>query len=116
AEHDQRITLDEMLGLCHVLFTAGHDTTVNSLVLGLVAWERNPAQRAAFLAEPQNATQHINEMLRYIAMSSCQIRFASEDFIWHGQSIKAGDCVYLMISAGNRDPRVFADPERFDLA
>lgn len=114
-EGDDRLSMDEMLGLCHVLFTAGHDTTVNSLGMGLIAWLDHPRQRDKFLENPANAMQAISEMLRYISMSSCQIRFAREDFEFGGKSIRAGDVCYLMISAANRDPRVFDDPEAFDI-
>src|SRR5262249_25111471 len=34
--------------------------------------------------------------------------------LWRGKQIKRGDLVMLMIAGGNRDPRVFPDPERID--
>jgi len=40
---------------------------------------------------------------------------ATEDFEWHGKTIRAGDTLYLMQAAGNRDPRVYAHAERLDL-
>jgi len=56
------------------------------------------------------------ELMRYIAMSSTLPRIAARDFEWHGRSIRKGDLVMMMIAGGNRDPRVFSEPERLDLA
>ena len=54
------------------------------------------------------------ELVRYMAMSTSQPRIVVEDFEWHGKQIKKGQVIFLMHAAGNRDPRVFADPEKLD--
>ena len=57
----------------------------------------------------------VEEMLRFDGPSISMVRVAAADFEWHGQRIAKGDRLFLMMCVGNRDPRVFADPDRFDI-
>jgi pimeloyl-[acyl-carrier protein] synthase len=111
-EDDEALSEEELLGLCHVLIVAGHDTTANSLGLGLVALLRNPAQRQRYLdgngIEPMLA---MSELLRYVAMASTQIRITRAPVEYGGKAIPPGQVVFLMIAAANRDPRVFEKPD-----
>lgn len=111
----QTLTEEEVLGLCHILLTAGHETTVNSLVFGLIAWANNPAQTKLLLGGEVDPLIAMLEMLRYIGMSTAQPRVAGEDFEFMGKQIKKGDVAFLWIASANRDPKMFADPERFDV-
>lgn len=112
---NKTLSEDEVLGLCHILLTAGHETTVNSLVFGLTAFAANPAQRKLFLAGAVDPLTAMQEMSRYIGMSTMQPRVAAMDFEFRGKSIKKGDIVFLWILSANNDPKVFAAPERFDI-
>jgi pimeloyl-[acyl-carrier protein] synthase len=115
SEDEDRLSEKEMLGICQVLLTAGHETTVNSMVWGLVAWCRHPAQRALFLGGSVDQMAATNELMRYSGMSMLQRKIALEEFSWHGQSIKPGDFIYLFVGAANRDPAVFRQPDVMDL-
>ncbi len=114
SEQSEALTTEELLGLCHVLIIAGHDTTANSLGLGLVALLRNPAQRKRYLAGEFDSMQAMSELLRFVAMSSTQIRFAKEAIELRGKRIEPGALAYFMIAAANRDPRVFERPDELD--
>jgi len=109
-----RLSMAEMVGSSVVLLLAGHDTTLNSMVLGVEALSRHPEHRAAIAANPENAERAVIELMRYFAMTGGQTRLVTEDFEWHGKTLKKGDAVYLMIAGANRDPRVFANPEVLD--
>ena len=113
-ERGDTLSDEELLAACQVMLTAGYDTTANSNTLGLIALEKNPEQKARFLAEPTNMTKNLQELMRYIAMSSTQIRFCLEDHEVAGKQIKKGDLVYLSLVAANRDPAVFENPEQLD--
>ena len=113
-ERGDKLTNEELLGACQVILTAGYDTTANSAVLGLIALEKHRDQRDYFLARPDDMVGNLQELMRYIAMSSTQIRFALEDVEYAGKQIKRGELIYLSLAAANRDPRAFADPERLD--
>jgi cytochrome P450 len=115
SEEEDRLSENEVLGICHVLLTAGHETTVNSMVLGLLAWIRNPDQLQLFLGGGVDAMSAVNEMMRYSGMSMLQRKIALEDFAWHGQPVKAGEVLFLFVGAANRDPRVFTDPDEMDI-
>jgi cytochrome P450 len=115
-DEGEQLTLDEMIGICIVLLIAGHDTTLNSMVLGVEAISRQPELGDWLNANPDGGNAAAIELSRVTAMSSFESRIAAEDFTWHGKNIRAGDIVYLMIAAGNRDPRVFQNPEVIDFA
>jgi cytochrome P450 len=115
-DEGEQLTVDEMIGISIVLLIAGHDTTLNSMVLGVEALSHHPDLRNWLHANPHGGNAAAIELSRATAMSSFETRIAAEDFTWHGKNIRAGDIVYLMIAAGNRDPRVFARPEVIDFS
>jgi cytochrome P450 len=111
-----KLSEDEMIGLMQLVVFAGHDTTANSMSLGVAGLARNPDQWRFIREHPDKIGEAVQEIMRLTAMSAAQNRTASADFEWHGAEIKKGDPVFLMIAAGNRDPRVFANPEKLDIA
>jgi pimeloyl-[acyl-carrier protein] synthase len=111
----ERLSEKEMLGICHVLLTAGHETTVNSMVTGLVAWAENPRQRELYLSGAVDGMAAIGEMMRYSAMSTLQRKIVLQDFDWHGKRLRRGEVVWLFVAAANRDPRVFESPDVMDV-
>ncbi len=114
-EDGDSLNRDELLGLCHLLIIAGHDTTANSIGLGLIALLRHPEQRRRYLTGEVDGMQATSELLRYVAMSSVQPRIAKEAMALRGKQIQPGDVGYLMIAAANRDPRVFERPDELDV-
>ena len=109
------LTEEELLGICYLVIVAGHDTTLNTMTLGVAALCQDAAARQFLVEHPDNILNSVMEVMRYVAMSTVQSRVASADFNWHGTQINKGDQVWLMIAAANRDPRVFAHPEIIDM-
>jgi pimeloyl-[acyl-carrier protein] synthase len=95
---------------------AGHDSTANTMTLITEALSRHPEAWAYMRAHPEDMPNCINELMRYVAMASGQPRLVAEDFEWHGQRLKKGEPVALLIAGANRDPRVFKDPEKLDFS
>jgi len=114
SDEGEQLSLDEMLGALHVLIIAGHDSTSNTMTLGLAALSQHPESWDYMHRNPQRILECVMELMRFIAMSTSQPRFVAEDFTWHGKQLKKGDLVFLMLAGGNRDPRVFNDPEKLD--
>lgn len=113
-EDGDSLTEDEMLGALQLVLVAGHDTTSATLTLGLAALARHPDAWEHMYRHPEQVLESCLELMRFVAMSTAQVRVAAADFEWHGKQIHKGDFVWLMLAAANRDPRVFSDPERLD--
>ena len=106
---------EEIIAVLHVAVIAGHDTTANSMTLGVAALARQPQAWAYMRAHPERILDSVLEIMRYSAMSTAQTRSVAADFEWHGKQIKKGDAMLLMVAAGNRDPRMYAQPQVMDL-
>ena len=113
---DDRLTDDEVMGICYVSLIAGHDTTMNSMALGVDLLSRHPDQIKYMLEHPEGISSSIMEISRLSAMSTAQVRVVTADFEWHGKQIRQGDFMLLAVAAANRDPRVFDNPLKLDLS
>ena len=109
------LTEDELVATCVLLLFAGHETTTNLIGNGLVALLRHPSQLAALAAEPLLAGSAVEELLRYDGPTQAVTRIAVEDVELRGRQIRRGARVFLNLSAANRDPEQFADPEDLDV-
>lgn len=111
-------TLDraELIGMLFLLLVAGHETTVNLISNGMMALLNAPDQKALLTEHPELIRTAIEEMLRYNGpIEIATWRWAFEDVELGGQTIGQGDAVLVSLAAANRDPRVFPDPDRFDI-
>src|SRR5262245_14622306 len=108
---------DHVAFLAAVLLFAGHETTVVRIDTGTLLLLANPDQREALLRDPSLLPTAVKEILRLSDTGGGGVpRYARADMEVAGVTIRAGDAVLLSGGAGNHDPRVFADPERFDVA
>ena len=113
-----RLTPAELVANCVLLLFAGHETTTQMIANGTLALLRHPAQfddLKANLDDVDLIQNTVEEVLRYDGPSLSMVRVAGEDFSWEGQEIKQGDRVFLFMCQGNRDPRVFRDPDVLDI-
>jgi cytochrome P450 len=110
-----RLTNDEIIGFLFLMVVAGNETTTKLLANAVYWGWRNPAQLAKPLADPGRISDWIEETLRFDASSQVIARAVAEGFTVHGQTVPAGQRLLLLIGAANRDPAVFADPDRYDL-
>jgi len=113
------LTEDEIVSSCILLLFAGHETTTNLIGNGMLALMRHPAQMALLRAQPELMADAVEEMLRYDGPTQAMTRIALEDFpIEDGAGgrriVRRGDRVFALLNAANRDPAVFAEPDRFD--
>lgn len=108
---------EELLGTCVLLFVAGHSTTTNLIGNGALALMRHRDQLERFIKEPELEASAIEELLRYDVPTHMSFRVAREDVtLPDGEVIKNGQQVLIVRASGNRDPEVFPDPDRLDLA
>ncbi len=109
--------LDEatLLQNCIFILNAGHETTTNLIGNALEALLRFPDQRARLLGEPDLIRSAIEEFLRFESSNQLGNRMAVASATIGGVAVAAGTSVTLCIGAANRDPAVFAEPDRLDL-
>ncbi len=110
-----RLSEDELVATCILLLFAGHETTTNHLANSTRSLILFPAEREKLRADPGLAARAGEELLRYDGPSGAQVRIVQVEHELHGKTLKAGDRVFIMLNAANRDPRVYADPDRVDL-
>jgi hypothetical protein len=116
AEADgQRLTTDELVANCVLLFAAGFETVASVIGNGTLALLRNPEQMALLRDRPELIENAVEELLRYDGAIRVAFRTALEDIEIGGKLIRRGDSALFVLSAANRDPAVFADPDRLDL-
>ena len=100
------------------LLFAGHETTMGRIDLGTVLLLTHPDQAAALRSDPGLVVTAVEEILRYAVPSQLGLvaRYAHTDLTVAGVDIRAGEAVLFSLTAANRDPAAFEDPDRFDIA
>jgi cytochrome P450 len=114
-EGGDRLSPDELVATCVLLLFAGHETTTHHIANGLCALLRFPQELQRLRAEPALAPAAVEELLRYDGPIGAQVRIVQVPQALHGRQLKAGERVFLMMNAANRDPRAYAEPDRVDL-
>src|ERR1700704_2071044 len=106
----------EVLVNTSLLLLAGHETTINLLCNGTLAFIQHPDQWAKLKQDPAGAAKlATEECLRYDSPVKSIQRIASEDVEMRGKVLKKEDRVRWFISSANRDPNMFQKPETFDI-
>ncbi|MDT3439903.1 MULTISPECIES: cytochrome P450 [unclassified Pseudofrankia] len=99
-----------------LLIDAGGDTTRQLVGGGLHALFERPDQRAALMADLDGRLDTaIEEMLRWVSPVVYMRRTVTTDTELRGRQIGAGDKVVMYYGSANRDERVFANPQTFDI-
>jgi cytochrome P450 len=109
-----QFTEAELLANLVIVFNAGFRTTSNLLGNGLALLLRQPDLLAALRADPSLAPAYAEEMLRCEPTLHFVERYAAADTEIAGVDVAAGQRVLVLMGAANRDPRWFAEPDRFD--
>jgi cytochrome P450 len=111
-----RLSEDELVATCILLLFAGHETTTNHIANGLLGLLRFPSEMAKLRADPGLAAAAVEELLRYDGPNGAQVRIVQQAHELHGKQLKPGERVFILLNAANRDPRVYHDPDRVELA
>jgi cytochrome P450 len=109
-------TRHQVLVNTSLLLLAGHETTINLICNGTLAFLRHPEQWALFKQDPASqAKRATEECLRYDAPVKSIQRLASQNVEMRGKVLHKDDRIRWFISPANRDPEVFANPDTFDI-
>lgn len=110
-----RLSDREIIGFLFLMVIAGNETTTKLLGNALYWLWRNPSERDRLRADPTLVSRWVEETLRYDNSTQALARLVAQDVELHGQKLREGDRVVLLVGSGNRDERAFSDPDRYDL-
>lgn len=110
------ITKQQLIGIGRLLLVAGHETSANTMSLGLLALLEHPEQKQALVEDPSLLNGAVEEILRYVdAAHAGRRRTALADIEIGGVTIRAGEGIICHNPAADRDPATFPEPDRFDI-
>ncbi|MDP6977087.1 MAG: cytochrome P450 [Myxococcota bacterium] len=99
-----------------LLAVAGNDTTRNAISHGVNLLCQNPDQLALLRSDMDRLLPTaVEEIVRMASPVTFMRRTVTRDTELSGQKFREGEKVVMLYGAANRDPRVFDDPERFDI-
>jgi cytochrome P450 len=110
---DGRLTDAELLHNLTLLLVAGFETTTNLLGNGLQIILNDPPAGDAVRNGSVPAPAFVEEALRFDSPVQLTSRIGYDTTL-AGVPVVQGANVNALIGAGNRDPRRFAEPDRFD--
>jgi cytochrome P450 len=116
ARDEGALTDDELLSTCMTFILGAYMTTTALISSAVLALLRHPSELARMLSNGALVATAIEEVLRYESPAPRVTRIASDAVDLEGQQIARGDSLILMLGAANRDPDVFPEPARFDVA
>jgi cytochrome P450 len=110
----ERLDDEEIYSFLRLLFPAGADTTYRGLGSMLYGVITHPEVYEAVRADDAFVPAVVQESLRWEPPTAMLPRFAPKEVVWAGTTIPGNSQVNFAITAANRDPEVFASPEKFD--
>ncbi len=106
---------EEILQESLLILIGGDETTRHVMTGGLEQLILHPDQKQKLIDDPSKTLIAVEEMLRFVSPIVNMNRTVTQDTELHGEKLAEGDRVLLLYPAGNRDDRVFEDPEGFNL-
>ncbi|HEV7656697.1 MAG TPA: cytochrome P450 [Mycobacteriales bacterium] len=108
-----RLSEDELVATAVLLQMAGHEASVNVVGNGAYALLTHPAERARLT--PELVPSAVEELIRYDSPLQLFERTATQPVPIGAVTVEPGQKIAALLGAANRDPAVFADPDRLDL-
>jgi cytochrome P450 family 142 subfamily A polypeptide 1 len=106
---------EELIHESLLILVGGDETTRHVITGGMQALINHPDQRQKLIDEAAKIPVAVEEMLRWVTPIKNMNRTVTRDVVLRGQKLREGDKVLLLYQSGNRDERVFDDPEDFDV-
>ncbi|MHA3702417.1 cytochrome P450 [Jatrophihabitans sp. YIM 134969] len=104
---------DEIVADAAVMMFGGIETTEGMIANALVHLLDHDDVRSAVTADPSLDAVVVEESLRLEPAAAVVDRYATADVEIAGVTVPRGDLVRVSIAGANRDPAVFAEPDRF---
>lgn len=107
---------EELVANTVMLLWAGHETTKNLICNGVLALLRQSAQLAILEANPELMESAVEEFLRFDSPIQKITRWTSAATELGDHVIPAGQAIVSLLGAANRDPELYANPDRLDIS
>jgi cytochrome P450 len=116
AEFDgSHLDADELLQMLILLLVAGNETTTNLISNAIIEFMNHPDQLQRVLDDPSLLPSAIEEVLRFCSPVQATARRAKTPTEIRGKAIAQDQMAVVWLAAANRDPKVFPEPDRFDV-
>lgn len=111
----EEISENEMAHLCILVLNGGHETTTNLIGLSTLALINHPDQMALMGSADANIPVAVEECIRFCSPLQLQGRRTTREVTLGSGIIPENTEVIFSVGAGNRDERMFDQPNAFDL-
>jgi cytochrome P450 len=111
----EEISENEMAHLCILVLNGGHETTTNLIGLSTLALINHPDQMAHLGSDDVNIPVAVEECIRFCSPLQLQGRRTTREVTLGSGTIAENTEVIFSVGAGNRDERMFENPNSFDL-
>jgi cytochrome P450 len=115
ASHAGGLGRTEVVSNAAVMLFGGIETTEGMIANAILHLLSSPDQLALVEADPGRLPNAIEESLRLEPAAAMVDRYATADVTLAGAAIRSGELVRISVTAANRDPAAFPDPDRFDV-
>jgi cytochrome P450 len=112
---DEKLTDGEIQRNSLVIFFGGISTVEALILNSLYALVAHPDVLARVRAHRHLIPSVLDEVMRWLSPVQSAVRHATVDSRLRDIEVRRGDTLSCMLGAANRDPEVFADPDRFDI-
>ncbi|MDB5969889.1 MAG: Cytochrome [Hydrocarboniphaga sp.] len=114
-ENGQQLSDTDLGSLFLLMATAGNETTRTQAIHGIHLLMEHRDVMEQLRAKPDLMPNAVEEMLRLTTPAMGFMRKLTDDTVFEGQPMKAGDKVMLWYVSGNRDESVFPEAGRFNI-
>jgi cytochrome P450 len=104
-----------LIGALRGLLTAGFETTAATISAGFYAFAKQPEQFKQLREQPELIPGAVEELLRWETPVQVVVRYLGEDTQLHASVLPAGEQIWLLTGAANRDPRKYDEPSLLDV-
>jgi len=110
-----RLQDSDVIAFLFLMIIAGNETTTKLIGNALYWLWKNPRERQLVRRDPTLIPSWIEETLRYDNSTQMLARTVTRAVALHGQQVRAGDRIVLLVGSANRDDRVFPDADVYDI-
>jgi len=105
----------DIMAFLFLMIIAGNETTTKLIGNALYWLWKNPRERQRVTDDARLIPNWIEETLRYDGSTQMLARTVTRDVKLHGQDLREGHRLLLLIGSANRDERVFARADEYDV-